>query len=138
MDTDVQAYQLPPEPGAETAKPAGPEAPTSPEIEAVRVAVYEAIAQPLLDLATEVRRSLDFYRRSHRNEDIDLVVVSGGSASIPGLAAFLGSEIGLPTEIADPFVNVAVEQDDLAVEYLNDVGPLCVVAVGLAMRDMFG
>lgn len=138
METDVQAYPAPLEPGAETGKPAGPETPTSPEIEAVRTAIYEAIAQPLLDLATEVRRSLDFYRRSHRNEDIDLVVVSGGSASIPGLAAFLGSEIGLPTEIANPFVNVAVEQDDLAAEYLNDVGPLCVVAVGLAMRDMFG
>jgi type IV pilus assembly protein PilM len=138
LESGAQSYQLPPEhdPATTAAEPQRP--PVPPEVEAVQSAVYEAIAQPLLDLATEVRRSLDFYRRSRRNEDVDLVVLSGGSASIPGLASFIGAEIGVPTEVANPFGNVVVDDEDLAAEYLADLGPLCVIAVGLAMRDMFG
>ena len=99
--------------------------------------VYEAIAQPLLDLAVEVRRSLDFYRRNHRNEDIERVVISGGTAAIPGLAEFLGAEIGVPTEVANPFEYVAIDEDEVSAQYLHDIAPMCVVAAGLAMRDMF-
>ncbi len=138
MDTS-QAYALPPTPaaGAAEAAPvaAAAPAPVPPEVEAVRSQVYEAIAQPLLDLATEVRRSLDFYHRGHRDEDIDHLYLSGGSASIPGLAAFLGAEIGLAIEVADPFEYVVVG-DEVSDEYLKDIGPICVIAVGLAMRDM--
>lgn len=139
VDTTAQAFQLPPQAPAppETAKPAGgPEAFTTPEIESVKAAVYEAIAQPLLDLAVEVRRSLDFYRRNHRNEDIERVVLSGGTAAIPGLAEFIGAEIGVPTEIANPFEHVAVDEDEVSPQYLHDIAPMCVVAAGLAMRDM--
>lgn len=137
VDT-TSAFQLPPQPAApvaeaQAAKPAGF---STPEIEQVKAAVYEAIAQPLLDLATEVRRSLDFYRRNHRNEDIDRVVLSGGTALIPGLAEFVGAEIGVPTEVANPFEFVAVDSDEVSAEYLRDIGPMLVIAAGLAMRDM--
>jgi len=141
MDTS-QTYAVPPTTvapvaGAETPVATAPApAPVPPEIEAVRSQVYEAIAQPLLDLATEVRRSLDFYRRGHRDEDIDHLYLSGGSAVIPGLASFLGAEIGMAVEVANPFEYVVVG-DEVTDEFLNDVGPMCVIAVGLAMRDMF-
>lgn len=143
VDTSSQAFQVPPQPvtppppsteGGVEAAPAA--AFTSPEIEQVKAQVFEAIAQPLLDLAVEVRRSLDFYRRNHRNEDIDRVVLSGGTALIPGLAEFIGAEIGLPTEIANPFEHVAVDSTETDPEYLRDVAPMLLVATGLAMRDM--
>ena len=136
LDVDSsQAYQLPPSISA----PAGITAqevttPLSPEHEAVKAAVFEAIAQPILDLATEVRRSLDYYRRTHRNEDINRVLISGGSALIPGIADFMAGEIGVLTEVANPFMNVDTEGIDE--DYLQNIGPLCTIAVGLAMRDM--
>jgi len=102
----------------------------------VQAQVYEAIAQPLIDLATEVRRSLDFYRRNHRNEDIGRILLSGGTASMPGIANFVGGELGMHVEIADSFEHVVVDEDDVSRDYLRDVSPLCVIAVGLAMRDM--
>ncbi|NPV49427.1 MAG: type IV pilus assembly protein PilM [Armatimonadetes bacterium] len=141
VDTSGHAFQLPPSQVAPAPPPpsAPPEAGrfTSPEIEKVKAQVYEAIAQPLLDLATEVRRSLDFYRRNHRNEDIDRVVLSGGTALIPGLAEFIGGEIGVPTEVANPFEHVVVDGSEVTAQYLRDVAPMLVVAAGLAMRDMF-
>jgi type IV pilus assembly protein PilM len=136
-----QAYALPPNQAAPAAPEAGAKAaakaPVPPEVEAVQAQVYEAIAQPLIDLATEVRRSLDFYRRGHRNEEIDRIMLSGGTAAIPGLAAFIGGELGLPVEVANPFEHVAMDDDAVSEAFLRDVSPMCVIAVGLAMRDMF-
>lgn len=140
IDGASQAYAIPPDQtaAAPVAAPAAvAKAPVAPEVEAVQSQVYEAIAQPLIDLATEVRRSLDFYRRNHRNEDIDRVLVSGGTASIPGLAQFMGGEIGMNVEVANPFGHLVVDEEELDESYLRDISPLCVIAVGLAMRDMF-
>lgn len=142
VDTSAHAFQLPPSQAAPVPPPpAGAQgaaaAFTTPEIEQVKAQVYEAIAQPLLDLATEVRRSLDFYRRNHRNEDIDRVVLSGGTALIPGLAEFIGGEIGVATEVANPFEHVVVDDSEATPDYLHDIAPILVVATGLAMRDMF-
>jgi type IV pilus assembly protein PilM len=86
-------------------------------------------------LTTELRRSLDFYRRQHRNEAIDRLILAGGSALIPGLADFVVADLAIPTEIANPFAGLVVS-DAVSAEYLRDIGPMCVIAAGLAMRDM--
>jgi len=97
--------------------------------------IYDAIAPILGELTTELRRSLDFYRRQHRNEAIDRLVLAGGSALIPGLADFVVADLAIPTEIANPFAGLIVPET-ISPEYLRDIGPMCVIAIGLAMRDM--
>lgn len=97
--------------------------------------VYDAIAPILGELTTEIRRSLDFYRRQHRNESIDRVVLVGGSATLPGIGEFIYSDLGIPTEVADPFAGL-IRPDDVPAEYLRDLGPMCAIAAGLAVRDM--
>lgn len=106
------------------------------EESAARQIVYEAIAPALVDVATEIRRSIDFYRRQHRNEEVDRIVLSGGSAAIRGLENFIGAETGISTELADPFAYLTVDEQSSPGQYLRDVGPAMVVAVGLALRDM--
>ena len=97
--------------------------------------IYDAIAPILGELTTELRRSLDFYRRQHRNEAIDRLVLAGGSALIPGVVDFVVADLAIPTEIANPFAAI-MAPDTVALEYLRDIGPLCAIATGLAMRDM--
>jgi type IV pilus assembly protein PilM len=101
-----------------------------------RQIVYEAIATPLVDLAGEVQASLNFYRRQHRNEEIDRILLSGGSAVIPGLGDFIAAETGVTVELADPFAELLTDEDRQPGAYLRDIGPTMVVAVGLALRDM--
>lgn len=98
--------------------------------------ICEAIIPNLVDLANEVRRSLDFYRRQHRNEEVDRIILSGGSAVLPGLDAFITNETGITTVLAEPFSYLVVNEDEPAPEYLRDIGPAMTVAVGLALRDM--
>lgn len=145
IDTS-QAYELPPDQtgaGAEEEIPAEsgegeqelierlPE-----EVELATQQVSEAMVDVLAELATEVRRSVQHYQRQHRDEEISRVVISGGSALIKGLDEFLGAEIGIAAEIADPYQGIEWDPAEISEAYLKDVGPITSIAVGLAMRDI--
>ncbi len=101
-----------------------------------REQVAEALIEPVLDIATEVRRSLDFYRRQHRNEPIDRIVLTGGSANLVGLPQLMRDETGIDTQIGNPFTYMQIEDKTVSEGYLRDIAPSMVIAVGLALRDM--
>ena len=113
-----------------------PHSKDDPDVAYAKEVVYEAIGSQLVDLATEIRRSLDFYRRQHRNENIDRIILSGGSARMHGLPAFIASETGIATEMANPFSHLAIDGSAAPADYLQDIAASCVCAVGLALRDM--
>lgn len=144
LDVDAQAYELPPEPDTTLTPPTGKpdeqaEEQGEPEPDEVRWAkehISDALVDPLSELGTEIRRSVQHYQRGHRNEQISKLLVSGGSAAIPGLAGFLEAEIGIVTEVANPFLNIETDPDDASAAYLHDIGPAVAIAVGLALRDM--
>lgn len=144
-----QAYELPPDQtGAEaeevTDSRAGETAQKvaedsqqmSEDVEWATRQVSEAMLDTLTELGTEVRRSVQHYQRQHREEEITRVIVSGGSAAIEGLDEFLSAEIGIPTEIADPYQGIEWDPAEISEQYLKDIGPTTSVAVGLAMRDI--
>lgn len=125
---------LPPEP--EEVEPEEPEEEMDPDTADARDEVAELLTDPVLDIATEVRRSLDFYRRQHRNESVDRIILTGGSANIEGLAQLMTDETGVATEVGNPFKYLRVDDESIAETYLRDIGPSSVIAVGLALRDM--
>jgi type IV pilus assembly protein PilM len=137
LDVDAQAYELPPEPGAAPADQTdAKQEPLPEEVAWAKEHVSDALVDPLSELATEIRRSVQHYQRQHRQEQISKLLVSGGSATIPGLASFLEAEIGISAEVADPFKHVETDPDNASAPYLKDVGPTLAIAVGLALRDM--
>jgi type IV pilus assembly protein PilM len=87
-------------------------------------------------ISMEIHRSLDFYNSSAGDGRISRIFLSGGGAKIPSLTEALNQRLGLPVEIIDPFQKIKVADKDFDREYLNDVGPLVTVAVGLATRRL--
>ncbi|MBD3293428.1 MAG: type IV pilus assembly protein PilM [Armatimonadia bacterium] len=137
IDQDLGEIEQPPP--AETAPPPaddGPKEPQDPDLVEARDHVAEALTEPVLDIATEVRRSLDFYRRQHRNEPIDRIVITGGSANLEGLAQLMTDETGVTAEVGNPFKYMQIDDETIPEQYLRDIGPSSVVAIGLALRDM--
>ena len=136
VDEDLGEFEEPapaaPAPPAETA----PGEPEDPDLVEAREHVADALTEPVLDIATEVRRSLDFYRRQHRNEPIDRIVVSGGTARLSGLTKLMTEETGVATEIGNPFQYMQIDDESVSQQYLQDIAPTMVIAVGLALRDM--
>jgi len=121
---------------AEESAKSGPEAEGDADLVYARDQVAEALTNAVLDIATEVRRSLDFYRRQHRNEPIDRILLTGGTANLPGLVELIADETGVATEVGDPFKYLVVDESQAPAAYLRDTGPSAVIAVGLALRDM--
>ena len=81
-------------------------------------------------LASEIRKSIDFYRESEREAKLGRVAVSGGAWQAAGLFDLLKSELGAPVDVFDPFRHVS-NSGNIGKE---STGPAYAVAVGLAMR----
>ncbi len=137
IEEDLGGYEEPAAPEAPAA-PAAPAEPMDPDLVEAREHVAEVLTESVLDIATEVRRSLDFYRRQHRNESIDRIVVTGGTAGLEGLVQLMAEETGVATELGDPFRYTEIDDSSVSAQYLRDIGPTMVIAVGLALRDMVG
>ncbi len=99
--------------------------------------VYDAILPVVVDLVGEVRRSIDYYANKFPDSRVDRIVVYGGSASIRSFADFLGTQIGLPVVVGNPFTRLEVDRRiDPAV--LDEQACFMPIVVGLAIRDLLG
>jgi type IV pilus assembly protein PilM len=82
----------------------------------------------------ELQKTFDFFKATTSEDRIDRVVLSGGSARIPGLSEAMAERFDTRVEIFNPFQNMSYNPKDFDAEFLEEVGPACAIAVGLAMR----
>ncbi|MCZ7584103.1 MAG: pilus assembly protein PilM [Deltaproteobacteria bacterium] len=100
-----------------------------------RKAEIEEIVENLSQaIALETQRSLDFFIATSSIGHISQVYLSGGCAKSPRLAETIQKQIGIPVEVVNPFNNIEISPNKFDMDYIRDVGPLCGVAVGLALR----
>jgi Tfp pilus assembly PilM family ATPase len=67
--------------------------------------------------------------------DLRLIYLSGGCATIPGLAEHLGQALAVPVDTLDPFRRVAFAPSLFTDESRRELAPLLTVAVGLALQS---
>jgi type IV pilus assembly protein PilM len=95
----------------------------------------EEILQPFKEaVLQQVTRSLQFFFSSSQYDDVDYIVLAGGTASIEGLADMIENKLGTPTLIANPFVDMSLANRVDADALANDA-PAMMIACGLAMRS---
>ena len=101
----------------------------------VRTQISDAIMPVFHELVTELRRSLDFYRNRANGLGAQQVIITGGTAKLPGLADFLTANLDAPVTIGNPlqYLSTGPKADP---NYLQDVGPVFSVSVGLAIREL--
>lgn len=109
---------------AETAKKAG----TLPEN-------YEReLLRPFMDsMGLEISRALQFFFTSTQFNQVDLVMLSGGCAVIPGLDQIVTTRTQVNTQIANPFANMKLSSR-IRPKNLGSEAPALMVACGLALR----
>src|SRR3989338_8646358 len=95
--------------------------------------IKEALIYTLSRIFSEINRVLLSY--GHRyNKNIAHIVLSGGGASLPGLAEAAKAALSAETKIADPFSKT--EAPAFMGTVLHDIGPGFAVSVGLALRAL--
>jgi len=96
---------------------------------------YEAeILNPFLEsMAQEVARALQFFFTSTPHNEVHHIVLSGGTALIPGAADIVGQRANVNTVLADPFAGMSISPRIRAKQLAADA-PSLMVACGLALR----
>lgn len=87
------------------------------------------------ELASEVRRTLEYYQVQNRNVSISRVIITGGGSKLEMLPEKLTQILDLPVSMHDPLAMLSLPTS-FNLQYLRGVGPQMSVAVGLAMRSI--
>lgn len=93
------------------------------------------VLRPFMEsVVQQVTRSLQFFFSSSQYNDVDHILLAGGSASVAGLAQLIQEKLGNRVSVANPFLqmNFASQIDTSAIE--NDA-PSLMIACGLALRS---
>jgi type IV pilus assembly protein PilM len=113
------------------------------EAETMKMLAAEQQGGPLADvigrvndsLAQEIRRSVDFYNSTASGEErITRVSICGGCSKMAGLKEAVSAKLGMDVELLNPFKRIKCNEKDFDPEYLQEIAPLMVVGVGLAIR----
>lgn len=86
------------------------------------------------NLFSEVDKTISYFREESPNEELMTLVISGGTAKLPGLMLATTKNIGVNSQVSNPFINLEVDQNVLA--SLNPDAPIYTTAVGLALREV--
>lgn len=92
------------------------------------------LLKPFMDsLGLEVSRALQFFFTSTQFNQVDMIVLAGGCAVVPGLDQIVASRTQVTTQVANPFQGMALSQR-VRPRNLATEAPALMVACGLAMR----
>ena len=97
---------------------------------------YESeVLQPFKEaVVQQVTRSLQFFYSSSAYDDVDHIILAGGTSSIDGLADMVSAKLGTPCSIANPFSNMSLSSR-VNEGNLNADAPAMMIACGLALRS---
>jgi type IV pilus assembly protein PilM len=84
-------------------------------------------------LLMEIRRSVDYYRTTFREQGVREAVLTGGVALVKGIADYCSRALDFPVTVDDPFAGLACP-DGLRNEF-GLLAPRFSTAVGLALRN---
>ena len=96
----------------------------------------QQILRSVSDILTlEIQKTFDFFRATASGENIQRIMVAGGTARVPGLVDLLREEFAMPVEELNPFRKVLINPGKHSEDQIRELAPRLVVAVGLALRS---
>src|SRR6266853_1904100 len=96
----------------------------------------QQILRSVSDILTlEIQKTFDFFRATASGENIQRIVVAGGTARVPGLVDLLREEFAMPVEELNPFRKVQIDPNRHSDEQIRELAPRMAIAVGLALRS---
>ena len=97
--------------------------------------IFQAMRPIFADLVQELQRSIGFYSSTHRDANVEKVVIFGNAFLLPGLQKYLQQNLGMPVEKSETFRNAtksaAVKDGVFKEQFLGFA-----VAYGLALQGL--
>ncbi len=96
------------------------------------IPIIEDTLKPILN---EIQYTFEQYAKQESSEGkkVEKIILTGGSAHLPGLTNLIANNTNINTYVGDPWARTVYPTDLRPM--LDEIGPRMSVAVGLAMRD---
>ncbi|MEX0856115.1 MAG: type IV pilus assembly protein PilM [Gemmatimonadota bacterium] len=94
----------------------------------------EFVRESADEVAVGVERAAAFLMTRESGAGLGRIFLSGGGARIPGLAEAMGARLGVETLSVNPFERIPVRPDAPMNLVLDEVGPMLLLPLGLALR----
>lgn len=96
------------------------------------------LADALGDLISEIQDTFKYYINRRIIPRVDKIRLCGGTSKFPDIQEFFAGQVGVPTELWNPFsrIDVSGVSGKFPPNFLDEWGPLMAVATGLAMRQI--
>lgn len=88
------------------------------------------------EMASEIRKTFDFFLATTSEGSVDELVLSGGCALTPNLLQVLRERFEVPTELMNPLKRIHYKESDFDAGWLHSIAPMMAVAVGLGIRKV--
>jgi type IV pilus assembly protein PilM len=88
------------------------------------------------EVASEVARTIDYFKSSGTDEEVKQVILCGGGAKVSGLAQTLSDRMGIQVEVANPFSELDTSLLEYDGDALADLATEAAVGIGLALRTV--
>lgn len=86
-------------------------------------------------IADEVRKAMALFSEDNGGKPVELLILTGGGANLPGMAEELTKLLGVEVQVAQPFVNIDISKTNMPFN-LNTEGCRFGLAVGLSLRGL--
>lgn len=97
--------------------------------------VMQAI-KPIFDIVVEeIKRSIAFYNTHKKEQKIKRVILSGGTAALPGIIVYLASMLDVEVQLGNPWRFLECPPKFPEKE-LEEIGQSFATAVGLALKEI--
>ncbi|MBC8288605.1 MAG: type IV pilus assembly protein PilM [Nitrospinae bacterium] len=95
--------------------------------------IRERLEPILIKQATEMDRSIEYFKNQYRKDSVDRLILSGGGVGLRGLYQFLKETLDLEIDRCNVFMQASVQDDSISKEDMKLYGPSLTVAAGLAL-----
>lgn len=96
--------------------------------------IAKSIAPFFSTIYSEIEKNVAYYKEQYPQREITNLTICGGGAKLPGLILQMTKNMGLDSQISNPFINLSVDPKILPV--LSADAPVYTQAVGLALKEI--
>lgn len=101
-----------------------------------QAAVHGVIDSVNAEVASEIARTIDYFKSTVSDGDVQQVLLCGGGAQVAGLVQQLRDRMQATVEVANPFAEVDTSGSDFDQATLAEMAPMAAVGIGLALRSV--
>lgn len=86
------------------------------------------------NLASDIKRTIDFYNASSSGASPAYILLTGGGSKIPNLTKTVEDAARIPAQLLNPFNSIQFDPAVFSQEYIQSISAMASVPIGLALR----